>query len=101
MSHFKTGMAMLAPSIIRAFTFYLDRQWGAVVQTIMSSVSPVPSSLIGVIIITALFSVSLSMLEKYLNGDLQSFHLRQQTSNSTSASDSNKNGVDRNASDFF
>jgi hypothetical protein len=72
MSNLKKGALLIAPAVIRAFTFFVDGLWSSVIQGLMA-VLPIPTqtTVWTSMIIALVVSLALALSEKWLNGDLQ------------------------------
>lgn len=72
---FKKNLGYLAPSVVRAATFYLDRQWGLVVETLAAVFLPYGinkgTGFARILLQTVLLTLSLTFFEQWMNGELQ------------------------------
>lgn len=71
---FRDAILFLAPSIIRALTFFLDKQWGTIITLLSSRFAPLPETLSGFAVMTIVFTLMVVLFEKWLNGDVVFFH---------------------------
>jgi len=70
----KKTLGYLAPSVVRASTFHLDRQWGILVTLFAHKILPSVSANGGVaayLLQTIVLTLLLVFFEKWMNGDLK------------------------------
>jgi hypothetical protein len=71
----KKTFRILAPSMVRAGTFFLDRKWGDLLAAFVSLYLPFPkSSMLSLFFVTAFFTFVLVSFEKWMDGSLNFFH---------------------------
>jgi hypothetical protein len=63
----------IAPNIVRAATFHLDREWGLIVSSMAALYLPTTSGLVTTILKTTFLTLLLVIIERYMNGSLSSW----------------------------
>lgn len=66
----KTIIDLLAPTLLRAFTFFLDRRWGTLITSFVSGFIPSPTSIMGLLVITTIMTLIVVFAERLLKGQI-------------------------------
>jgi hypothetical protein len=63
----------IAPNIVRAATFHLDREWGMVVSSMAALYLPTTSGMLATVLKTTLLTLVLVIFERWMNGSLSAW----------------------------
>jgi hypothetical protein len=63
----------IAPNIVRAATFHLDREWGTIVSAMAALYLPATSGMFAMVLKTTLLTFLLVLFERWMNGSLSAW----------------------------